>query len=250
MLKVILFDFDQTLVNSADGFRQAEHWLQRDMFARLAAPEWEPFISFYRQIRESGRDADAPAGKTRQWREVCHRFHTEPDAATMQAWETGYWSRVEAGTVPLPDVDRILGTLHSRFALGMVTNAASAGERTLRCAQFPALLAHFDVVLVCGENGVPLKPDPAGFLRALAALRARPEEAVFVGDHWATDILGARAAGIQPLWLRHAAIARKPPAAVSDDTPLLDSLLPLGHLQPGDPPELIRAKLQTGSRLR
>lgn len=243
MLKAILFDFDQTVVNSADGFRHAEHWLQREIHARLAGVEWESFLSLYRRIRDSRQSDEAPAGKVRQWQEVCLQCNAEPDAATLRAWETGYWQRVEEGTVPLPGAVEILARLHSRFSLGLVTNAASVGERTLRCEHFPTLLAHFDVVVVCGENGLPLKPDPAGFLSALAVLRSGTKEAVFVGDNWATDILGARAAGLLPVWLRHAAIPRKPPAAAPDDVPLMDSLLPLERLSPEDSPELIRAKL-------
>lgn len=250
MLKAILFDFDQTVVNSADGFRRAEHGLQREIFARLSGVEWETFVSLYRQIRDARRNDEAPAGKAQQWREVCRRCGTEPDAATVQAWETGYWQRVEAGTAPLPGAVELLDRLHARFALGLVTNAATVGERTLRCEHFPELLARFDAVVVCGENGLPLKPDPAGFLRALTALRVAPSEALFVGDNWATDILGARAAGIQPVWLRHAAIPRKSPGPIPDDTPLIDSLLPLEPLQPDGTPEQIRAKLQAAPRSR
>jgi putative hydrolase of the HAD superfamily len=243
MLKAILFDFDQTVVNSADGFRHAENGLQREIHARLSGVEWESFISLYRRIRDSRQNDEAPAGKVRQWQEVCRQFNAEPDAATLQAWETGYWQRVEEGTAPLPGAVELLDRLHARFALGLVTNAATVGERTLRCEHFPELLDRFDAVVVCGESGLPLKPDPAGFLRALAALRAEPQEAVFVGDNWATDILGAGAAGLLPVWLRHAAIPRKPPAPATGDVPLIDSLLPLERLSPEDSPELIRAKL-------
>jgi HAD superfamily hydrolase (TIGR01509 family) len=247
MLKAILFDFDQTVVNSAGGFRRAEHWLQREIHARLSGVEWEAFIGLYRQIRDMRRNDEAPAGKVQQWQEVCRRFEIEPDTATVEAWETGYWQRVEEGTAALPGAVELLDRLRARFALGLVTNAATIGKRTLRCEHFPELLDRFDAVVVCGENGLPLKPDPAGFHRALAILRAEPQEALFVGDNWATDILGARAAGIQPVWLRHAAIPRKSPGPIPDDTPLIDSFRPLEQLQPDDSLEKIRATLQTAS---
>jgi putative hydrolase of the HAD superfamily len=40
------------------------------------------------------------------------------------------------------------------------------------------------------------KPDPGIFLRALAALGARPARTLHVGDTEATDGVGARAAGV------------------------------------------------------
>jgi FMN phosphatase YigB (HAD superfamily) len=43
------------------------------------------------------------------------------------------------------------------------------------------------------------KPGPEVFLRALELAGARPQEALHVGDSVATDIEGARAAGIRAL---------------------------------------------------
>jgi FMN phosphatase YigB (HAD superfamily) len=44
------------------------------------------------------------------------------------------------------------------------------------------------------------KPAPAIFAAALDRLQCRPDEAVMIGDSWAADIIGARAAGIRPIW--------------------------------------------------
>ncbi|MBM3851932.1 MAG: HAD family hydrolase [Verrucomicrobia bacterium] len=245
MLRAILFDFDQTLVNSAPGFRQAEHWLQREMHGGLRGVDWEPFLGLYRQIRDAPRQDESPAAKRGQWRQVCQHFGATPDRATWDAWEAGYWQRVEAGTAPLPGAVELLARLRARFALGLVTNAASTGGQGLRCRKFPGLLACFQAVVVCGEDGLPPKPAPAGILRAVAALNVGPPEAVLVGDNWETDVLGARAAGVFPVWLRHASIVRRAPETVPDDIPLLDSLQPLARLQPGDSPEQIRVKLRS-----
>ncbi|MGE5550140.1 MAG: HAD family hydrolase [Bacteroidota bacterium] len=45
------------------------------------------------------------------------------------------------------------------------------------------------------------KPDPRLFMMALARGGACPGDAVVIGDSWAFDVLGARAAGIRSLWL-------------------------------------------------
>ena len=59
---------------------------------------------------------------------------------------------------------------------------------------------HFDLVVDSGRIGVE-KPDPRIFALALDAFDVPPEHALHLGDMFATDILGARAAGI-----RHALI--------------------------------------------
>lgn len=48
------------------------------------------------------------------------------------------------------------------------------------------------------------KPDPAIFHAALRQLGRAPADAVMLGDSWAADVLGARAAGVRAVWLnRH-----------------------------------------------
>jgi putative hydrolase of the HAD superfamily len=45
------------------------------------------------------------------------------------------------------------------------------------------------------------KPDPRIFMAALQELGCRTDEAIFVGDTWETDIVGARAAGLKAIFL-------------------------------------------------
>jgi FMN phosphatase YigB (HAD superfamily) len=55
---------------------------------------------------------------------------------------------------------------------------------------------HIDVLVDSGEVGVE-KPDPRIFAIALEKGRATKERALHLGDSYATDVLGARAAGIR-----------------------------------------------------
>ncbi len=57
-----------------------------------------------------------------------------------------------------------------------------------------------DALVVSEEEGIS-KPDPEIFRRALARVPCAPAEAVMLGDSWAADIVGARAAGIRAVWL-------------------------------------------------
>jgi len=58
------------------------------------------------------------------------------------------------------------------------------------------LLSHFRALTFSDETGAT-KPLPQQFLRTLAILEARPEEAVHVGDLPETDLAGARAVGMK-----------------------------------------------------
>jgi putative hydrolase of the HAD superfamily len=55
---------------------------------------------------------------------------------------------------------------------------------------------HIDLLLDSGKVGVE-KPDPRIFQKALDTFGVGPERALHLGDSIATDVLGARAAGIR-----------------------------------------------------
>jgi HAD superfamily hydrolase (TIGR01509 family) len=60
------------------------------------------------------------------------------------------------------------------------------------------LLPFFDLALVAVEVDA-WKPDPLFFQRALERLGTPPERALYIGDNYYADVLGAQNAGIQPV---------------------------------------------------
>jgi HAD superfamily hydrolase (TIGR01509 family) len=85
------------------------------------------------------------------------------------------------------------------YGLGLLTNGLSDGQwekiRSLR------IEPHFDAVVVAGDIDV-FKPDPRAFAVLLDRLGARAPRALFVGDSYEMDILGAHAAGLATAWVR------------------------------------------------
>jgi len=81
--------------------------------------------------------------------------------------------------------------------LGIVSNSDGRVEQALTAA---GLREYFDVVIDSSIVGVE-KPDPAIFRAALDALGVAPEEALYVGDLYAVDVVGARAAGMEAVLL-------------------------------------------------
>ena len=81
--------------------------------------------------------------------------------------------------------------------LGVVSNSDGRVEQALDAA---GLRDYFDVVVDSALVGVE-KPDPAIFRAALDALGVAPEEALYVGDLYEVDVVGARAAGIEAVLL-------------------------------------------------
>ena len=97
-----------------------------------------------------------------------------------------------------PDVPETLRLLQAAgYQLGVVTN------RSRPCAEELAqlgLLEFFELALTAGEANA-WKPDPAIFTQALQRLGASASAAVYVGDNYYADVVGARLAGLQPVLL-------------------------------------------------
>lgn len=234
MLKALIFDFGQTLADSANGFRTAEKQVQDVLFHDIGSLEHPDFLSRYRQIRKAFHDR-SDFSRKEMWRRLYAQLGMEPDARLLEQWERNYWDTVEVETKLFPETLTVLEQLASRYSLAVITNTQGCRGTTSarhRLGRFPGLEKHLKVTIVAGEGGVPPKPDPLPFRLCLERLDAKPAEAVFVGDDWRIDIAGARNAGIRPVWLKHHSVARSWPE-VDDNAPVitgLDSLLSVENL--------------------
>jgi putative hydrolase of the HAD superfamily len=99
----------------------------------------------------------------------------------------------------------LLETLRARgLKLGLVSNAFDPGWLLHRDLEQMGLAERLDFSVFSSEVGMR-KPHPAIFERALEALEAEPEQALFVGDRLYEDVRGAAEVGmttVQALWFR------------------------------------------------
>lgn len=96
------------------------------------------------------------------------------------------------------DVIPALETLKSAgFSLGVVSNRDEPFEDYLASLN---LYSHFNLTLAAGEINA-WKPEPEIFLYAVQQFNLAPGQALYVGDNYYADILGAREAGLQPVLL-------------------------------------------------
>ena len=98
----------------------------------------------------------------------------------------------------LPGVPEALTAMREGgLQLAVVSNSDGSVEQSLETA---GLRPYFGPVMdsfVVGHE----KPDPRIFEHALEACAAHPERTVHVGDLYAADVVGARAAGVHPVLL-------------------------------------------------
>jgi len=141
-----------------------------------------------------GRHFVGAAGWGKMVGTVVHRAGVS--AETVGAWLPVRYERPEVQPhVLVPD--GLLSALENARTHGIKVAIVSNSEGMLE-ELFRALgvLPHIDLLLDSGKVGVE-KPDPRIFRMALDAFGVDPDEALHLGDSIATDVLGARAAGIR-----------------------------------------------------
>ncbi len=229
MIKAILFDWGQTLVDSADGFRVAEKQAQDRIYRDLAITDRDAFMQHYRSIRRECHK-QSKLSRVTIWREVYWYYCREAETDTLQQWEVDYWQTVKARTQVFPEAVSVLCTLARQYRLALISNTqAQAGAEAHRIEAFPELARCFELVIIAGENDLPPKPDARAFELCLETLQIAPHEAVYVGDDWVNDICGAGEVGIHPVWLKHHLVKRNYPE-VSSEVPVIVSLDELQEL--------------------
>jgi putative hydrolase of the HAD superfamily len=129
-----------------------------------------------------------------------------------------YFAAYEAKWTLFPDVVACLdGLVDCR--LGVISNGQSAEQR--RKLVSTGIVERFEIVHISDACRAP-KPSSEIFLGACRAAGTAPDEAIYVGDLYETDAVGARRAGLRGVWLDRTG-ARTPehvPPAISGLTEL------------------------------
>ena len=205
-IRAVLFDFDGTLVyQEPDSF---------DMIGAFCAEIGQPL------------SADAE----RQGRRTRHEYFVAPVILEQisglppdQFWRQFNRRLLEALGIQ-GNLDHLADELEARFAnvemvyycpevvghtlaelrargyrLGLVTNRNNV-ERFYDLLDQMALRSRFDLALASGEVGVR-KPEPGILSAALERIGATAGEALYVGDNYWADVVGARRAGVTPVLL-------------------------------------------------
>lgn len=187
-------------------------FLDHDRLARLAAPLGFTGTAHALRVAEGRAKVRAEQGTlvdvsvrgneakvVRSWARMVATILTEAgfaehaaEEAVTELWphhvERNLWSEVPSD---LPEALTVLRATGRKVAL--VSNSEGMLERLFGDL---GIRAHFDVLMDSGIVGVE-KPDPEIFFRAVRDAGSEPARALHLGDVYATDIMGARAAGIR-----------------------------------------------------
>ena len=208
-MKAVIFDLGGTLIDYLGG---AASWPAMEvpgvqaLHACLAAAgfpmEAEVFCEgFIRSIENRWRAAidgiGDPPTLASLVEEVCAAVGFGLTAELRQAAVAAYCAPIAERAVVGDGAIEALTWLHGRgVRLGLISNTVWPADAHRRDLERYGLLGYFHATLFSSETGL-WKPDTRVFQRALEALGAPAEQAVYIGDQLVEDIGGARRAGLR-----------------------------------------------------
>lgn len=202
--KHVFFDLDRTLwdfeTNSKETLTELfdEYGLkERDI------PLADEFIRVYKKINrelwvkyQNGEISKEDLRKRRFHEAFLNYQVDEPDTALE--FNDRYIEICTQKTNLLPDTLEVLEYLNNKYHLHIITNGFL--ETQFVKMEKTGIIDYFKAIIVSDGLGY-LKPDKRIFDYALRKAEAEIAESVMIGDDYDSDILGARQAGIDQIYL-------------------------------------------------
>ena len=192
----VCFDLDETLcVYERDGAEILSEAF--DLVGVDHCWEMDAYVARYRDHLEASDDmADL---RRRCFEELA--LEAGHGRETGRAVAAAYSELRNAGGVePLPGAREVVTALGEEYRLGLITNGAPRMQRAK--LETLGLEEQFDTAVFAGYD-TAAKPAAEPFEVALDRLGIAPDRAVYVGNSLSSDVAGARAAGLESVWIPH-----------------------------------------------
>ena len=202
--QAIIFDLDGTLRESNPHFMDALREILAEKNLSVDEESWQDterwVHAYWAQSPEVIEDFKRYGEK-----QIWHRFiarimdrigYPHEDDAAVQAFGDHVREVFQPVSELTPGTRELLETLQARgYTLGVLSNRGKPFSHELDDL---GIADFFDFALSAGEVGV-WKPNPEIFEAALERAGVGPEQALYVGDNYYADILGAQGAGLDAI---------------------------------------------------
>ncbi|MBI5223291.1 HAD-IA family hydrolase [Candidatus Micrarchaeota archaeon] len=209
--KALLFDLDNTLLDFLSFKIETAKAAAKEMVRNgLPCTELAAYGKIFSVYEEKGIEYQ------KTFHDVIVPFGLDANASEriQQAAILAYLKKKFEILRPYTSVRSTLIRLHTRYSLGIVTDAPrnKAWQRLI----LSGLEREFDFVIT-HDDTLNKKPHPSPFTLALSKLECLPSSVLFVGDNLERDILGAKNSGMVTCWAKYGSNRKAKHDSISPD---------------------------------
>ena len=191
MIKSVLFDLDNTLLNRDASVKKFIELQYERLHKYMEYVPKEKYITRFIELDDRGY----------VWKDKVYQQLTDELAIEGISWEEllrDYLENFKYCCVSFDHLVEMLDTLKEcNISLGMITNGY--GQFQMDNIKALGIEEKFEVILISEWEGIK-KPNPCIFEKAAERLDATPNQCVFVGDHPINDIKAANEVGMKSIW--------------------------------------------------
>ncbi|MFQ6124946.1 MAG: HAD family hydrolase [Candidatus Heimdallarchaeota archaeon] len=206
-IKGVLFDFDETLLDSYIGAKKA--WsevaklIQEFLCEKGISHELDHLRTEIEQIANA-MNRKRQYNRDEWWKLLISRkTRSLPPKEFFTHVTEKYFESLIKGSALYPDTLSTLRYLKGQgYRLGLLTDTDHVKAMKWRRIKLSGLGKWFKAIVVSGEEGIKAKPDPDSFRLLARRLNLRPEDCVFIGDKTYLDIKGAKAARMTTILIK------------------------------------------------
>jgi len=199
-VKAVLFDLDDTLFDRNKAQREILHRIIHEFREMFTGIDKEAIThAFFESDRLSTEEFNAGDSIDVVRIERSRKFLNILGLSENFAGKITeiYIKSYPAINVPVKNAKVVIRNLAKKFQLAVISN----GSRDVQHQKLETLGIKdlFRCIVLSEEVGIR-KPKPGIFWKATTLLDREPEECLYVGDSYNTDIVGAKKAGMQTCW--------------------------------------------------
>ncbi len=211
MIRAAIFDLGNTLITCRPWFWVELHTLVSETLAELArqghlsvANEWpdaEQADQMYAEIHDRNRTEPREITAAEVMVQIAGHLNLELDPAAVDVALEAVYRACVPFVEPCAGAHETLARLRDAgYRLGVLSNARY-GPFVRWALEAAALMPYLEAVVSSADVGWR-KPSAQAFQVLLDLLGVSAHEAVYIGDYYPYDIVGAKTTGMRAIWLR------------------------------------------------
>jgi HAD superfamily hydrolase (TIGR01509 family) len=204
---VLLFDLDDTLFNHSYCYKKAVTETVKSYDCLNHLDEEVFFTAFVKNNHQLWNEFQSKKITFQEFtlnrlRMTLNQLYVNISVEETENINAFYHGNYLNNIVPDPQTQKLLKRLKGTFKMGLVTNGAcfNAYNKVHRLGLNDVFRDEY--IIVSEETGYS-KPQPQIFHHVLEKFKVKPQEALFIGDNYYTDICGASSIGMDTVWVNH-----------------------------------------------
>lgn len=205
--KGIIFDFDDTLINSRLGKDEALKIISGQIYSYFKKKKAKVNLNkLYQEIKTLTIQMDAQGVYNRNlwWLSAIKKFlKHRPAESFLDDLTQQYWETTIENSALYKDVESTLAYLKSKgYLFGLLTDTDGVKGMKLKRIKTSNLKKWFDSIIIAGEDTKEIKLSAAPFYLISKKLNLKPRECILVGNNLLADIKGAKEVGMTTVLVR------------------------------------------------